>query len=93
MTGRDGCGRFAPGNPWASRGGRVRAAKLSPERRREIARMGWEALVSKRFHGDVEAAKRWLGDLGAWAADQAYRGTSIYKPDVFRHPGPCPGGD
>jgi hypothetical protein len=37
MSGRDGAGRFGTGNPWASAGGRARAAALSAERRREIA--------------------------------------------------------
>ena len=86
MTGHDERGRFARGNGWASVGGRARAARLSPERRREIARAGWRGLVAKRFGGDVVAAKRFLGDLGAWASDQVYRGTAIYKPDVFRRP-------
>lgn len=92
MTGHDGRGRFARGNGWAAVGGRARAVALSPERRREIARAGWRALVAKRFGGDVAAARRWLGDLGAWASDQAYRGTFVYKPDAFRHPGTA-GGD
>jgi general stress protein YciG len=35
----------------AKLGGRARAAALTPERRSEIARLGFDALVSKRFGG------------------------------------------
>ncbi len=40
----------------ASLGGKARAARLSPERRREIARQGFQALVRRRFGGDRGAA-------------------------------------
>ena len=36
MTGRDGAGKFTTGNPWASSGGRARAARLSPQERRGL---------------------------------------------------------
>lgn len=91
MNGRGLGGRFADGNAWASIGGRARAEQLPPERRREIARSGWRGLVARRFGGDRTAAAAWLGKLGAWAGDQVYRDEpAIYKPDVYRHPGPCP---
>jgi hypothetical protein len=86
MAGRDPLGRFAPGNEYAGDGGRARAAQLSPQRRREIARAGWEGLIRRRFGGDREAAERWFGRLGAWASDAAYRDAF----PVFQHPGPCP---
>ena len=90
MTGRDARGRFTTGNLLASSGGLARAAALTPERRSAIARAGWLALVDRRFAGDAQRAAAWLGALGAWAADQVFAGTPMYKPDVFRHPGPCP---
>jgi hypothetical protein len=86
MTGRDERGRFAPGNADASKGGQARAERLTPARRREIARAGWRAMVERHFGGDEQAAGEWLGRLGAWAADAAYRGTI----PVFEHPGPMP---
>lgn len=86
---RDKHGRFQTGNRWAGLGGQARAAALPPERRREIARAGWWALVTQRFGGDRERAARWLGQLGAWAADAPYRDSF----PVFAHPGPMPGGE
>jgi general stress protein YciG len=65
MTGRDDRGRFARGNAEARRGGQARAQALTPERRREIARAGWLAVVTKRFGGDAEAAAAYLDSLGA----------------------------
>lgn len=41
-------------------GGRARAAKLTPERRREIARAGLQALADKLFDGDVSAAQAYI---------------------------------
>ena len=87
MTERDNLGRFVPGNTLASKGGRARAAALTPERRRQIARAGWLALVAKRFDGDASEAARYIGKVGAWAADAPYRDTF----PVFQHPGPMPG--
>ena len=89
MTGRDDLGRFAPGNGFASSGGRARAAALTPERRRQIARAGWLALVDKRFDGNASEAARYIGKVGAWATDAPSR-DGFPK---FAHPGPMPGGD
>jgi hypothetical protein len=73
----------------SSRGGRARAAKLSADRRRDIARMGWLALVERRFAGDAQAAREWLRAKGLWANDQSL------PPEIrrFRDPGPMPQGD
>ena len=60
-------GWFTKGNPYASMGGRARAAKLTPERRREIARAGLQGLADKHFEGDVARAAAWLSDVGVWA--------------------------
>lgn len=80
-------GQFVPGNSIAHKGGKARARALSTERRRAIARQGWDAMVRKHFEGDQEAAKRWWGAIGAWASDVAagYAGTWM---QAFRHPGP-----
>jgi len=51
-------GRFTPSNPYASIGGRRRAERLTPARRREIARLGHAAMVAKHFGGDSAAAGR-----------------------------------
>ncbi|MCO6450407.1 MAG: hypothetical protein J5I90_06420 [Caldilineales bacterium] len=82
-NGRDSKGRFTRGNPYAARGGRARAQALSPQRRREIARLGFAALVETRFDGDSDMARGWLGSVGAWAGD-VYRGTPWQR---FQHPG------
>jgi hypothetical protein len=87
MNGRDASGRFVAGNPWASSGGQARAERLTPERRREIAAAGWAGFVARRFGGDPEAARAWLGQLGAWASDAPYRATF----PIFQDPGACPG--
>lgn len=50
-------------------GGLARAAKLSPERRSEIARMGFDALVAKRYGGVRRKAARWLAERGLLALD------------------------
>lgn len=90
MTGRDKRGRFISGHPWASSGGKARARALDPERRRAIARAGWRGLVARRFDGDSQRAREWLGELGAFASDAGYRAVGL---GVFRDPGPCPGGE
>jgi hypothetical protein len=84
---RNDKGQFVRGNTIASKGGRARARKLTPARRSEIARMGWNAMVDKHFAGDEMAAKRWWGSIGAWASDvmAGYAGTWMH---VFHHPGP-----
>lgn len=86
---RDARGRFAPGNDLASAGGRARAAKLSRRRRRQIARMGYRAMVEKHFLGDFHAQHRYLGELGAYAYDVqagAHLPGSPLRP-IARHPG------
>ena len=67
-------------------GGLARAARLSPERRREIARMGFQALVEKRFGGDRAAAIDWITQKGLAAQD------AEYPPPLrkFFDPGPMP---
>ena len=88
---RDARGRFTQGNRSAVRGGQVRAAKLPPTRRQEIARLGWQALVERRFSGDAQRAAEYIGQLGAWAAERtAYAGSPIYQP-VWTRP-TLPGG-
>lgn len=92
MNGRGDHGRFMRENEFASRGGQARADRLPPERRREIAkvggRRGFAALVAKWFAGDVEAAKRFIGQRGAWAADVAAYGDDprIAKPAAYPRP-------
>lgn len=88
MTLRDARGRFLPGHPWASEGGRARARKLTPEKRRAIARRGFQGLVEKRFDGDKQAAVDWLTAKGQWATDKHY--PPAFR--VFSDPGPMPGG-
>jgi hypothetical protein len=56
----DELGRFVSGNKVARTGRHARAARLTPDRRKEIARAGWDALVQQRFDGDEEAARHWL---------------------------------
>lgn len=92
MTGRQGDGRFAARNPYAAQGGRARATVLTSDRRRAIAAQGFAGLVLKRFGGDRVAACDYLARLGAWAADQVFAGSPLYKPEVYRHPGPMPEG-
>lgn len=84
---RNSKGQFTKGNPYAQRGGHARAAKLSPRRRRQIAKQGWASLVQRRFAGDERAAKAWVGAVGAYHYDQ--RILDIYgaiRP-AFPHPG------
>lgn len=82
---RDERGRFLPGNALAKMGGQARARALCPHCRRQISRAGWRGLVEKRFHGDVDRARQWLGKLGAWASDAGYREIGL---GAFQHPGP-----
>jgi hypothetical protein len=85
---RDENGRFLPGHHWAVKGGQARAEKLSAKERKAIARKGFQALVDSRFGGDREAAVAWLTAKGQWANDQHYSP----EMQVFRDPGPMPGG-
>lgn len=84
---RDSYGRFTKGNQIAQRGGYARAAALSPRRRRQIARQGWRGLVTKHFAGDEQAAKTWLGAVGAYHYDQAVRDAWGAVRPAFPHPG------
>ena len=65
-------------------GGKARAARLSPERRREIARQGFAAMVARHFAGDKAAAIEWL----------TARLNFVHDPcpwnRVFQDPGPMP---
>ena len=45
--GRDSRGRFVAGHGFAAAGGRARAERLSPERRREIARAARRAQLER----------------------------------------------
>lgn len=69
MTGRDSRGRFTSGNPDASTGGKARAARLTPERRRAIAAAGWAAI-----HAERAAALALLADIWARRASVSERG-------------------
>jgi len=60
-------GAFKIGNAEAAVGGRARAAKLSPERRREIALAGLQAIADRLFDGDLVAAGRYISARGAMA--------------------------
>ncbi len=77
MTGRDTAGRFLPGNGYAAIGGRVRADRLTPDRRREIARAGFAAMVARRFGGDVTAAARAIAQA-ANGSDTVYYGHTTH---------------
>lgn len=67
MTGRTRTGRFDLCNDFSFAGGRARARKLTPERRKAIAAMGFAALAEKHFAGDRLAAKTWLVARGTLA--------------------------
>ena len=77
-------------------GGLARAARLSPERRRAIAAMGFQALVEKRFGGDRRAAVAWLVAAGLAAQDRQLRealrslGGSGAMIPLADDPGPMP---
>ena len=64
----------------------ARATRLSPERRREIAAMGFQALVDQRFADDRRAAIDWLTRKGLAALDADYP-APLRK---FVNPGPMP---
>jgi hypothetical protein len=94
MSGRDSRGRFLKGNQHASTGGRARAERLTADERRAIARAGFRALVDQRFAGDGNAAREYIGKLGAWAVERAaYAGTILYNPEAYPHPGAMPAGE
>ena len=74
---RDSRGRFAPGNAYASKGGLARAAKLSRRRRRQIARMGYRAMVEKHVLGDYRAQRHYFAALGVWNSEKVFIGTPV----------------
>lgn len=83
---RDTKGRFLPGHPWASKGGEARAAKLTRQRRQEIARSGFQALADRHFDGDRRAAGQWLSAKGLHVLD-----ARMYPNHVaFEDPGDLP---
>ena len=77
-------------------GGLARAARLAPARRREIAAMGFQALVDQRFAGDRRAAIAWLVAAGLAAQDDQLRralrslGGSGAMIPLADDPGPMP---
>ena len=77
-------------------GGLARAARLAPARRREIAALGFQALVDQRFGGDRRAAIEWLVAAGLAARDRQLRealrslgGSGAIVP-LADDPGPMP---
>lgn len=63
---------FTPGNKHASTGGHARAAKLSADRRAEIARSGFDATTQKHFSGDPQKHIDWFVRTGLAAQDSNY---------------------
>ena len=59
---RDARGRFVTGNSFASLGGKARATKLTPSERRQIAKIGFQALAYRYFNGKRRKAAAWLFD-------------------------------
>lgn len=74
--------KFGTKNAHASAGGKARAAALSSERRREIARMGWRAFVKRYFGEDEQAAKVYAGRLYAWGVDRDDPMPKFFKPEL-----------
>lgn len=75
-------GRFVRHNTYASEAAHARAAKLTPERRREIATAGGKANFARLVEklGSVEAAKRYMHRLGLWGSEEtAFAGSPIYN--------------
>ena len=81
---RNNRGQFTKGNKFAGAGGRARASQLTPERRKEIARAGYHAMVLKHFGGDFAKANSWLIKRGLAAQDPAPWN------NAFNDPGPHP---
>ena len=80
----------------AARLGGLARAGLARARRREIAAMGFQALVDKRFGGDRRAAIEWLVAAGLAAQDRLLRealrslgGSGAIVP-LADDPGPMP---
>ncbi len=78
-------GQFELCNGYGFRGGRARAEKLSPERRREIAAMGFQALADKHFKGNRQEAKEWLFYAGVL--------TQLFGREHMRRTHPLPGAE
>ena len=53
-----------------SRAGRARMAKLTPEERSELARLGWEGLLAKYGEARARQILREAGEAGAAAANR-----------------------
>lgn len=86
---RDKQGRFTKGNPEAARGGQARAAALSPEQRRQIARRARAAMVRRHFGGDDGAQRAYFAELGVFNYEVqagAFRPGSPLRTNA-RHPG------
>lgn len=87
---RDRRGRFVKGNTIASAGGQARAAKLSPRRRKAIARLARRRMVERHFGGDDRQQRQYFAELGRYAYEAqagSYRERSPLRTAV-RHPGP-----
>ncbi len=66
---------FKPGNHYAAIGGKKRAEKLTPERRREIATLGGKARFAQlEARYGKQGACDYLARLGAWGAEEASYG-------------------
>lgn len=80
--GRTTRGRFDLCNSHSFKGGRARAEKLSPERRREIAQAGFQGLADRHFKGDRRKAAEWLRSAGVL--------TGLFGRDYARRECPLP---
>ena len=49
-----------------------------------ISKLGWDALVKKRFNGNVKLAKLWIGRVGA---NQYAKQAQIFRAYAFQYPG------
>lgn len=87
---RDSRGRFVRGNSIAATGGHARAQKLSPRRRKAIARQARRRMVERHFAGDDRQQRAYFAELGRYAYEAqagSYRPGSPLRTNV-RHPGP-----
>jgi hypothetical protein len=50
----------------------------------QVAALGWAGLVTKRFAGNEQIAKRWWGRMGAYNSDAVYRARGL---GAMPHPG------
>jgi hypothetical protein len=71
-------------------GGLARAARLTPERRVEIAKQGFRAMVAARFQGDRKKAIEWLTAKGLAALDPFPRNGAWPDPGPMPRPEPGP---